>query len=250
VCLNVIIASLAACADVVLWGIDLKGGMELQPWAACFEKLATTPEQADDLFRQAVARLDERAARMAAEGKRVWEPTPANPALIIIADEYAKLPDRSHVRSDSVARRGRAVAVNLIAATQRPTQNAMGKNTAVRSQMDARICLRVRERRDADLILGQGAFNSGWHAHQLAKPGEFLISDPEHAVAGRHRAYLITDGQVTRHASRCEPARPSLGPADPDSQPDAPQSPQAADEPTAGGRGIPRAGRGAVGGSQ
>ena len=32
--LNVIIAKLAGCPDVVLWGIDLKGGMELQPWAA------------------------------------------------------------------------------------------------------------------------------------------------------------------------------------------------------------------------
>jgi hypothetical protein len=42
--LNIIIATLAACPDVVLWGIDLKGGMELQPWAACFDRLATTPE--------------------------------------------------------------------------------------------------------------------------------------------------------------------------------------------------------------
>ena len=39
--LNVIIATLAACRDVVLWGVDLKGGMELQPWAACFDRLAT-----------------------------------------------------------------------------------------------------------------------------------------------------------------------------------------------------------------
>jgi S-DNA-T family DNA segregation ATPase FtsK/SpoIIIE len=36
----------------------------------------------------------------------------------------------------------------------------MGGN-AVRSQMDVRICLRVRERRDADLVLGQGAFAGG-----------------------------------------------------------------------------------------
>lgn len=30
--LNVILAELVACPDVVLWGVDLKGGMELQPW--------------------------------------------------------------------------------------------------------------------------------------------------------------------------------------------------------------------------
>jgi S-DNA-T family DNA segregation ATPase FtsK/SpoIIIE len=206
--LNVIIAALAACADVALWGIDLKGGMELQPWAGCFEKLATTPEEADELIRAALTRLDERAARMAAEGKRLWKPSPADPALVIIVDEYAELPSQSHVRADSIARRGRAVAVNLIAATQRPTQAAMGKNTAVRSQMDVRICLRVRERRDTDLILGQGALAAGWHAHQLAKPGEFLLSDPEHSTSQRHRAYLLTDEEIARHADWCAPLRP------------------------------------------
>lgn len=49
----------------------------------------------------------------------------------------------------------RAPAVNLIAATQRPSKDAMGKS-AVRAQMDVRLCFRVREPRDGDLILGQG----------------------------------------------------------------------------------------------
>jgi S-DNA-T family DNA segregation ATPase FtsK/SpoIIIE len=138
--LNIIIANLAGCRDVVLWGIDMKGGMELQPWAACFDRLAFTPDQATLLFRDAVAELHERAARMAAQGKRVWEPTPDDPALIIIADEYAEIPEEAHPDADSLARLGRAVAVNLVAATQRPTQSAMGKNTAVRSQMDVRVC--------------------------------------------------------------------------------------------------------------
>jgi DNA segregation ATPase FtsK/SpoIIIE, S-DNA-T family len=229
--LNVIIAALAACADVVLWGVDLKGGMELQPWAECFEKIATTPEEANELFSQAVTRLDARAARMAAEGKRVWEPSPEDPALVIITDEYAELPDQSHVRADSIARRGRAVAVSLIAATQRPTQSAMGKNTAVRSQMDVRICLRVRERRDVDLILGQGAFNAGWHAHQLAKPGAFLISDPEHALPERHRAYLLTDEQIARHAAQHAPLRPRLTGTAPGSAQPLPAVPARTDDP-------------------
>jgi len=32
---------------------------------------------------------------------------------------------------------------------------------AVRSQMDIRTCFRVRERRDVDLILGQGMLSAG-----------------------------------------------------------------------------------------
>jgi len=33
--LNVLMATLAWCDDVVIWTIDLKQGMELQPWAGC-----------------------------------------------------------------------------------------------------------------------------------------------------------------------------------------------------------------------
>ena len=41
--LNVLMATLAACDDVVIWAIDLKKGMELGPWAPCIDRLATTP---------------------------------------------------------------------------------------------------------------------------------------------------------------------------------------------------------------
>ena len=177
---------------------------------------------------------------MAAEGKRVWEPTPDDPALIIIADEYAELPDDAQKSSDSVARRGRAVAVNLIAATQRPTQAAMGKNTAVRSQMDIRICLRVREPRDADLILGQGSVNSGWHAHKLTKPGEFLISGPEHAMPERNRAYLLTDARRDYHAAHCAPMRPRMTASQPDMPDTPPEPPQTAPDGPPHGEGHPR----------
>jgi DNA segregation ATPase FtsK/SpoIIIE, S-DNA-T family len=225
--LNVILAVLAACGDVVIWGVDLKGGMELQPWARCLIRLATTPREAAELFRDANGEVDRRAARMSGQGKRVWEPAPETPALIIVIDEYAELTAEAQEWSDSVARRGRAVAVNLIAATQRPTQEAMGNN-AVRSQMDVRICLRVRERRDVDLILGQGSLTAGWQAHALTQPGAFLISDPEHTAPERARGYLITDSQVTAHAARH--ARPG-GPGDPPGQPGPTQPP---DEPPPG----------------
>ena len=43
--LNVLMATLAACDDVVIWAIDLKNGMELQPWAPCIDRLATTPRR-------------------------------------------------------------------------------------------------------------------------------------------------------------------------------------------------------------
>ena len=227
--INVILAYLAACADVMIWGVDLKGGMELQPWASCLTRLATTPQQATGLFRDAITELDRRAAMMTGRGTRLWEPAPDMPALVIVVDEYAEMPATAQDDADSLARRGRAVAVNLLAATQRPTQEAMGGN-AVRSQMDVRICLRVRERRDVDLILGQGSFTSGWHAHALTQPGAFLISAPEHTLPERARGYLITDDQITRHASRHAgrwPGPDAPGPGHAPGTPGSAQPPQA-----------------------
>jgi S-DNA-T family DNA segregation ATPase FtsK/SpoIIIE len=210
--LNVLIGNLSACRDVVLWGIDLKKGMELGPWLSCLDRLATTPDAAQVLLADAVAVLEARAAVLAGQGRRVWDPAPDRPVLIILIDEYAELVDDAPgaVRhADSVARRGRAVAVSLIAATQRPTQKAMGHG-AVRSQMDVRICFRVRERKDVDLILGQGMLAAGWQAHTLDAPGKFLVSAPEHGTPRRGRAYLITDEVVASTASAHADLRPDL----------------------------------------
>jgi hypothetical protein len=241
--LNVLMATLAACNDVVIWAIDLKKGMELQPWAPCIDRLATTPEQASALLADAVAIQQARAAWLAATGRRVWEPSPTMPALLIVIDEYAELADEapeSMSDTDSIARLGRAVAVTLVAATQRPTQKAMGQG-AVRSQMDTRICFRVRERKDVDLILGQGMLTAGWHAHTLNAPGKFLVSAPEHNTPQRGRAYLVTDDDVARtvayytngrpqldDVSRSAAARPPLawdGPRDSQSDQDEPATP-------------------------
>ena len=137
------------------------------------------------------------------------------PALVIIIDEYAELADEAPGAmsdTDSIARLGRAVAVTLVAATQRPTQKAMGQG-AVRSQMDTRICFRVRERKDVDLVLGQGMLSAGWHAHTLNAPGKFLVSAPEHTTPKRARAYLVTDDDVARivaHYGRTGPSWTSV----------------------------------------
>ncbi len=210
--LNVLMGNLAACRDVVIWAIDLKKGMELDPWSSCIARLATTPEQATALLADAVAVLLARAEYLTATGRRIWEPSPDMPALVIIIDEYAELSEQAPDalgHADSIARLGRAVAVTLMAATQRPTQKVMGQG-AVRSQMDIRICFRVRERRDVDLVLGQGMLNAGWHAHTLNAPGKFLISSPENDSPKRARAYLVTDEAVTQTTARYASTRPAL----------------------------------------
>ncbi|MFI9556128.1 cell division protein FtsK [Nonomuraea endophytica] len=210
--LNVLLAELTACPDVIVWAVDLKRGMELMPWASCIDRLATTPQEAEALLRDAVIILDGRADDLTQRGQRVWEPSPERPALVIIIDEYAELNSEAPqaiIYADSIARRGRAPAVNLLVATQRPSKDAMGKS-AVRAQMDVRICFRVREPRDADLILGQGMVKAGWHAHKLDAPGKFLISAPEHDIPHRSRTYLLDDARVQATAERHAELRPRL----------------------------------------
>ena len=162
---------------------------------------------------------------------------------------WPRTPPRPPADADSIARRGRAVAVTLIAATQRPTQKAMGQG-ALRSQMDVRICFRVRERKDVDLILGQGMLAAGWHAHKLNAPGKFLISAPEHDIPRRARAYLLTDQAVPRQPPSTRPAtiaRRDLAPALSE-RPRGSAGPSGGDEdPVPGCRHRERAGGAAVG---
>jgi predicted DNA-binding transcriptional regulator AlpA len=210
--LNELIASLVACRDTVIWAIDLKRGMELRPWARCIDRLATTPAEAATLLADAVTILYARAEHLADHGLREWQPSEVMPALVIIIDEYAELAEeapRALKDTDTIARLGRAPAVTLVAATQRPTQKVMGQG-AVRSQMNIRIAFRVQEQRDVDLVLGQGMLKAGWHAHKLNAPGKFLVSSPEHDTPRRARAYLLTDDDVTDAAARYAPARPRL----------------------------------------
>jgi S-DNA-T family DNA segregation ATPase FtsK/SpoIIIE len=78
--------------------------------------------------------------------------------------------------------------------------------------MDIRICFRVRERRDVDLILGQGMLAAGWNAHKLNAPGKFLVSAPGHDTPKPARAYLLTDETVAETAARYADQRPALDP--------------------------------------
>jgi len=212
---NAILASLVPADDVDVWGIDLKGGMELGPWGKALGKLATTPDDAVTLLSDARDELTDRARELAARGERTWHPTSTRQALVILVDEFAELPPDALDIVDSIARLGRAVAVTLVIATQRPTQEVMG-NGATRSQMDVRVALRVRERADTDLILGAGAYKSGWRTDGFSLAGAFLVLDPEHTTPIPNRAYLISDDIVASIAEKY--MAPIALPSTPDKQ--------------------------------
>ena len=234
--LNVLMGNLTACADVVIWAIDLKRGMELGPWASCIARLATTPAEARALLADAVAVLEARAAMLAATGQRVWEPSPDMPALVIIVDEYAELVDdgsggHRRRRLDRPARPGGRG--HLIAATQRPTQKAMGQG-ALRSQMDVRISFRVRERKDVELDPRPGharrrvARPHPQRARQVPDLRTRARHSPPCPLLPRHRRGGDRHGgpargpagrHWTRYPSRPSPSAPRRSQTSPGSQP-------------------------------
>jgi S-DNA-T family DNA segregation ATPase FtsK/SpoIIIE len=213
--LNVAIGDLAACRDVVLWGCDLKFGMELGPWREVFDRdwIATSVAEAEALLDAAARVMEARGRLLAAADRRTWEPTPTAPALVIVIDEQARLAlsARAVERLDLVGTQGRALAVTLLTSTQYPTGKALG-STEMRAQILVKVILRVERKGHVNVVLGEGKATSGWRAEEIdpAKPGTFYLDAPGATTPSLARAWLITDHAVRDTAARYRTQRPRL----------------------------------------
>jgi S-DNA-T family DNA segregation ATPase FtsK/SpoIIIE len=228
--LNAILAELSARVDVVVWGIDMKRGLELAPWRQVLNRLATTDDAAYGLLAAANRVLDARGELLAKCSQRKWLPTAAEPALVIAIDELAELNADAMALFERIARMGRAVAIILVAVTQRPSAAALG-GLEGRTQLTARVSLGVIEARDAELILGAGRLGTGWRAERLGGPGYFLVLVPgQHEQPRPARAYWLTDEAVRTAASRIRIRRPYLDGASGDAVEEPSRTPEASQE--------------------
>jgi S-DNA-T family DNA segregation ATPase FtsK/SpoIIIE len=268
---NAILRTLGPAPDVLLWAIDFAGGAGLAPWQACLGRLATTPAEAQKVLEDAVAAIDARERWLADHGEENWEPTPTAPAIVLPVDELAELVEQlpyAAILLDTIARKGRKTAITLLVATQRPTQDALGGG-ALRAQLTVRLCLRVTEPRDGELILGQGKSRLGYRPDLLDAPGKLLVWDPPdhtrpipakvlHVDRARIPRILpgagavpdldpatatATAAGITTPAQQHDDARPAAGPARPTRRPPAEdeQSADTAPIPTLAGDGDPLA---------
>ncbi|HEX8134403.1 MAG TPA: FtsK/SpoIIIE domain-containing protein [Actinomycetes bacterium] len=202
--LNAFLATLAPAPDVLLWGIDFAGGTALVPWQACFGRIATTPTDARALLEDACRVIEVRNRWLVHHGRDAWQPIPDAPALVLPVDELAELveqlPDAA-THLDSIARLGRKTAVTLLVATQRPTQDALGGG-ALRAQLTVRVCLRVTEPADGELILGRGKAKQGYRPDLLDAPGKLLVWDPpDHTRPVPAKAYTLDRGRIRQLVS-------------------------------------------------
>jgi S-DNA-T family DNA segregation ATPase FtsK/SpoIIIE len=214
---NAILRTLGPAPDVLVWAVDFAGGAGLAPWRPCLGRLATTPTQAQALLEDAVAAIDARERWLADHDQEHWEPTPTAPAIIVPVDELAELieqlPDAAG-RLDTIARKGRKTATTLLVATQRPTQEALGGG-ALRAQLTVRICLRVTEPADGELILGRGKSRLGYRPDLLDAPGKLLVWDPpDHTRPIPAKVLHVDRARIPRLLATAGPAAvPNLDPA-------------------------------------
>jgi DNA segregation ATPase FtsK/SpoIIIE, S-DNA-T family len=213
--LNAFLATLAPAPDVLLWGIDFAGGTALVPWQACFGRIATTPAEARALLADACRVIEARNRWLVHSGRDAWQPTPQAPAVVLPVDELAELveqlPDAA-TYLDSIARLGRKAAVTLLVATQRPTQEALGGG-ALRAQLTVRVCLRVTEPADGELILGRGKAKQGYRPDLLDAPGKLLAWDPpDHIRPIPAKAYTLDRYRIRRIVAGAQNPVPRAGP--------------------------------------
>jgi DNA segregation ATPase FtsK/SpoIIIE, S-DNA-T family len=134
------------------------------------------------------------------------------PLLVLVVDEFAELSE-SMMKLDRLARLGRALGIQLVLATQRPSAQALGeKGTELRSQVDAVVAMRVGRPEEGNVVLGQGRLSEGWRPDRLKAKGEFLIASPEddHDRPRRARAFRVTDKDIESWARECAGLRPHL----------------------------------------
>lgn len=192
---------------VELWVIDPKGGMELAPGRALFARFeADRFESMAGLLDDAVVLMKRRARRLAGVARR-HEPSTDDPMIVVIIDEVAnltayiadrKLRERISRSLGVLLTQGRAVGVNVVAALQDPRKEVLG----FRNLFPTRIALRLDERQQVDMVLGDGARDRGALCDQISDrhPGIGYVRLDGLAEPVRVRAAYVTDADIAETA--------------------------------------------------
>jgi DNA segregation ATPase FtsK/SpoIIIE, S-DNA-T family len=207
---------------VQAWVIDPKGGMELAPGAALFDRFAyESPQAMRDLLAEAVDVMRARAFRLRGHS-RLHQPSVAEPLIVVVVDEIAALTayvtDRK-LRTEIegllsvLLSQGRAVGVSVIAAVQDPSKDTL----SMRQLFPTRIALRLTEPSQAGMVLGDSARHRGALADQIpdTQPGVGYVAEDGTADIVRVRAFHVTDNDIAWLINSHTPLhRPGVAPDD------------------------------------
>lgn len=209
--LNLLWGWLSLCTDVVQWGVDLKGGVELGPWRKCFDWVVDSRDGAIRMFETLNVEMDRRLRVMSERGIRVWEPTPEDPVIVVSVDECASVLGDANGKElklfEEVARKGRAAGVILILATQYPTLEAVG-TTQIREQLHYGFVFRMRTEKGERFIITDGVVDA--HKIDTNRPGTCYVQEGSDIDKMPTRVYFLDDRGVSQVASLAQGLGPSL----------------------------------------
>jgi DNA-binding transcriptional ArsR family regulator len=200
---NVLLAQLGRCVDVVIFCIDMKGGRAAMPWVRpwlegrsprpVIDWVATTRDEAERMLAALLAAIDTRSR--SGEGGEKITPSAGMPAVILLVDELAIIfgehtgpKSRSEGTTNrqlasmgtQIVQTGRSEAIDLIAATQRATVTMTGGGD-FKSQFKIRIGLGVASQQDAASIIPDNSSVARVLA-RLQHPGSGILSDKAHPM--------------------------------------------------------------------
>ena len=176
--------AVAACGDALVWDLDPAGcGLDaLGPGVGRRERdhAGITAALADALA------LAEARPRMLAELGMgpAWIPSPTRPAVVVVVDEYPRLPDKAKALAVALLRVGRKARVTLLLAATEATSDALG---AAIADTTALAILHACRHTDVRLVLGPQMLADGWRPDRLHPA---TADDPGEAG----RAYVATAG--------------------------------------------------------
>lgn len=187
---------------VQVHGIDLKGGMELRMAGGMLTRCATTPPEAVALLEDAAAAMSARATTLAGR-VREHTPTPGDPFVLILIDELAaltaylldrELRTRAGTALSLLLSQGRAAGYAVFACLQDPRKEVL----PMRGLFTQTIGLRLRDRTETDMVVGEHARHAGADCHliPLTAPGVGYLVPEDGSAPVRFRLPLITDADI------------------------------------------------------
>ncbi|MEU7631886.1 FtsK/SpoIIIE domain-containing protein [Nocardia sp. NPDC049220] len=190
---------------VVLWGIDLKFGLELKPAEPMLYRLATTEDLAMKLLKDFKKAMEARGEKMAEDGRRKYVPSDDEPVHVLVIDELINLLRQTNSKASSEAfeilfdimRRGRSLGFSVIACTQDMDKSIL---SSLRNVIQIRIGLRMVENSQLLMMYGPGAKDRG--ADNLRIPegpagaGIAYVEEEGSSRLQRCRAGWIPDDEV------------------------------------------------------
>lgn len=222
--LNVITHQLVRCPDVLVWAIDCSGaGRFPRPWVRAWRDgqadrpaidwAAVTPDEALAMCHAAIAVINGRTAayeRLMHERNVDLIPAgPDLPEIVILADEYADLPEQVKAGLETISNTGRGAAVRVVTCVLRATGQYIPRSMIVQAR--ERIAMRVSDEAELQYLFdaqwGRGRVDPASVPYQ----GSGLVATGTSPIAP-FKAWRLEPARISEASVAVAELRPELDP--------------------------------------